>query len=292
MFKLFSDNLSGKSSSARTGLWCVFVAALLVVSPASAQNASPSSQRDDNTLTGTVTSSTARTLVVRGEGGQYQLFVFDSDTVKPRVLTSGSTVRVTSTPGDEPGVRLASQITVLTAAAAGAQSASSQSDQPVPPEVRRIERDIRREARRYQLGVRAGVALDPELILLGVQAQVGPFFNSNIFFRPNVEFGIGEVTALFALNPEIIYRLPATSRRGNWAPYVGIGPGFSFLHQNFQHTDSNNVGKRIDFGEFHSDAGLNILGGVRSRSGVFVELKTSVYANPAPVFRMMVGYNF
>ncbi|MEP6715490.1 MAG: hypothetical protein ABJC09_07930 [Terriglobia bacterium] len=244
-------------------------------------------------MTGTVTSSTLHTLVLRGEGGQYQLFEFDNEAVRPRTLTPGSVVRVVSSPGDDRTVRIASQVTVVTAAVAGAQSATAQTDQPISPEVRRIEREIERNARRYRLGVRAGVSLDPELIVLGVQAQIGPFFGPNVYFRPNVEFGIGEVTALFALNPEVIYVLPATSRRGNWTPYFGGGPGFSFLHQNFErNTGSGSVGNRVDFGEFHSSAALNILGGVRSRSGMFVELKTSVYASPAPVFRMMVGYNF
>jgi len=279
--------------SEKSVVWCLFAAALLAASPAVAQNSSQSAQGDNATVTGTVTSSTQRTLVIRSEGGQYQLFVFDRDTAKPARLMPGSTVTVVSSPGDEPGARLASRITVLSAAAAGSQTATSQTDQPVPPEIRRIERDIQRDARRYRLGVRAGVSLDPELIVLGVQAQLGPFFGPNVYFRPNVEFGIGEVTALFALNPEIIYQLPATSRRGNWTPYAGIGPGFSFLHQNFErNTSSNSVGNRVDFGEFHSSTALNILGGLRSRSGVFVELKTSVYASPAPVLRIMVGYNF
>ena len=152
-----------------------------------------------------------------------------------------------------------------------------------------MERDIERQVRRYQAGVRAGMALDPELILIGVQAQVGPFFNPNVYLRPNVEFAFGEVTALFALNLEAIYRLPVTSREGRWSSYVGVGPGFNFLHQNFERTDG---GKRIDFGDFHSAVGLNILGGLRYRSGMFIELKTSVYASPAPTLRMIVGYNF
>jgi hypothetical protein len=280
------------SLSEKSIVWCLLAAALFAASPAGAQNSSESAQSDNTTVTGTVTSYTQHTLVVRGEGGQYQLFVFDRDTVKPGALTRGSTVRVVSSLGDEPGARLARRITVLSAAAAGAQ-ASSQTDEPASPEIGRIQREIQRDARKYRLGVRAGVSLDPELIVLGVQAQLGPFFGPNVYFRPNVEFGIGEVTALFALNPEFIYQLPATSRRGNWTPYVGIGPGFSFLHQNFErNTGSNSVGNRVDFGEFHSSAALNVLGGVRSRNGMFVELKTSVYATPAPVLRIMVGYNF
>jgi hypothetical protein len=128
------------------------------------------------------------------------------------------------------------------------------------------------------------------LILVGVHAQVGRFFNRDIYFRPNVEFAFGEVTALFALNPEVIYRLPVSSREGRWSTYVGFGPGFNFLHQDFERIDGS--GSRIDFGDFKSDVGLNILGGLRYRTGMFVELKTSVYSDPSPTLRMIVGYNF
>jgi hypothetical protein len=181
-------------------------------------------------------------------------------------------------------VRIATEITV--GEAAGQSTATTP---VIPPEVRRVESDIKREARRFQAGVRAGVALDPELILIGVQAQMGPFFNRDVFFRPNVEFAWGEVTALFALNPEVIYRLPISSRQGRWAAYFGVGPGFNFLHQNFQ---TSQGGKRIDFGDFHSDVGLNILAGVRYRSGMFTELKTTVYSDPSPTLRLILGYNF
>jgi hypothetical protein len=258
-------------------------AVLITSSTASAQNAA-APPAEESTFTGVVVSSTRSTLVVRGAEGQYRLFVFERNIARPTPV--GSQVRVTSTPGDQPDVRVASDVTILQAAPAG-QAAGS--PPVIPPEVRRTERDIRRQVRRYQLGVRTGVALDPELVLLGVHSQVGPFFISDVFLRPNVEFAFGEVTALFALNLEAIYRLPISSRQGRWSAYVGVGPGFNFLHQNFER---NEGGSRIDFGDFHSDTGLNILGGLRYRSGVFTELKTSVYSDPAPSLRLIIGYNF
>lgn len=278
-----------KSGFGRTLLWSVAMAGLLVATPARSQDFPASSPRGESALTGAVVSSTRNTLVVRGEDGQFQLFLFDRDTVKPRTLTVGSTVRVVSSPGEEAGTRVASEITIVAAAPTAPQGVGTQTAQPVPREIRRLERDIERQVRRYQLGVRAGVALDPELVLLGVHAQVGPFFNPDVYLRPNAEFAFGEVSALFALNLEAIYRLPISSRQGRWSAYVGGGPGFSFVHQNFERTSE---GKRIDFGDFHSDVGLNILGGLRYRSGLFTELKTSVYARPAPTLRLIVGYNF
>ena len=223
------NHLLNKPRSSYTLLWSVLLGGLLVVSPASPQNASASSQREESSLTGAVVSSTRNTLVVRGENGQFQLFVLERDTVKPRTLAIGSTVRVVSIPGDEAGVRVASEITIVTAAPTPPPGAGTQAAQPVPREVRRLERDIERQVRRYQMGVRAGVALDPELILLGVHVQVGPFFNPDVFLRPIVEFAFGEVTALFALNLEAIYRLPVSSRQGRWSAYVGGGPGCLLL---------------------------------------------------------------
>jgi hypothetical protein len=266
------------------------VATLVAIGPAFGQEATSQS-----TMTGTVASSTRNTLVVRNASGQYQLFVFDRDTTRPSSLPAGTQVRVISSAGDEVGVRLAREVTIATQGSTSRETTASPADAGadatpvVPREVRQVERDIERQARRFQVGARAGVALDPELILIGLQAQVGPFFNPDLYLRPNVEFGFGEVTALFALNLEAIYRLPINGRQGRWSTYVGAGPGFNFLHQNFERTSG---GKRIDFGEFHSDTGLNILGGVRFRRGTFVELKTSVYSNPSPTLRLVFGYNF
>jgi len=245
----------------------------------------PVMAQDEETITGTVVSSSRNTLTVRS-GTRQHLFVFEPSTRKPATLPIGSQVRVASSPGEEPNVRVASAITILEAAAPGQDTAMASA---VPPEVRRLERDIERQVQRYQLGVRAGVALDPELVLVGVHAQVGPFFNRDVYFRPNVEFGIGEVTVLFAINPEVIYRLPISARQGRWSAYVGVGPGFNFLHQTFARNGND---KRIDFGDFRSDVGLNVLGGIRYRSGMFMELKTTVYSNPSPTLRLIVGYNF
>jgi hypothetical protein len=272
------------------GLPALAVMAALVTSAsfAVAQEQSGS----DSTTTGTVVSSSRNTLTLRSGNNQYQLFVFDRDTTKPATIPVGSQARVVSSPGDEPNVRVARSITVTgqgSASRDAATTASEDTSTVVPQEVRRVERSIEREARRFQVGVRGGVALDPELVLIGVQSQVGPFFTDDLYFRPNVEFAYGEVTALFGLNLEAIYRLPINSRRGRWSAYFGAGPGFNFIHQSYE---TQSGGSRIDFGDFHSDTGLNILGGVRFRSGTFVELKTSVYSQPAPTLRLIFGYNF
>jgi opacity protein-like surface antigen len=258
--------------------------ALIAAAPAFSQ-AVTSSDRDETTVTGTVVSTTKNTLVIRTDDGQHRLFTFDRPATRPADLAVGNRVTITSIASDEASYRVATNIT--TPAAGGADRAIVQP--VVPTEIRNTERQIERQVRRYHGGFRAGLGLDPELVMLGAQAEIGPFFTDRLYFRPNVDFGFGEVTAIFGLNLEAIYRLPVTSRTARWAPYVGIGPGFNLVHQNFT---NNSGGSRIDFGEFHSDTGLNILGGIRYRSGMFAELKTSVYSDTAPTLRMFIGYNF
>ncbi len=267
----------------RTGTFMLGVAlmtALVVAAPCAMA-------QDEVTTTGTVASSSRSTLTIRNSSGNYQLFLIDTGTRRPAQLTPGTAVRVISTAGDEPGVRYASQITVGDAAA---PNQTGTDNAVVPQEVRRLEQQIERQARRLQLGVRAGFALDPELVLIGAQVQVGPFFSPNVFFRPNIEFGFGEVTTLFALNPDVIYQLPLTSRSARWNTYVGAGPGFNFTQVSFKRPDGS--GKRIDFGEFSGDVALNIIGGVRYRSGMFAEMRTSIYSNPSPTLRLVLGYSF
>jgi len=112
---------------------------------------------------------------------------------------------------------------------------------------------------------RAGAALDPELLLFGVHSQFGPIFHRDVSFRPNAEFAFGEVTDLIALNLEAIYRLPISARRGNWLAYVGAGPGFTFLHQNFERQQGQ--GRNIDSGNFDFDPSFNVLTGLQFRRG-------------------------
>lgn len=256
------------------------------LSPMSAiSQEAPSSQRQSETIEGTVVSSTRQTLVVRSDDNQFHLFVFNRDTTRPRSIPIGSRVRVESAPGEEAGSRVASTVTMLEAPKQQPGKAPTEA-KPIPPKVRDLEHEIKREARRWRLGVRAGAAFDPELLMFGVHSQIGPIFHPDVFFRPNAEFAFGEVTDLVALNLEGVYRWPMSSGRGNWAPYVGAGPNLTFIHQSFK------GGRDIEFGNFDFDVGFNVLVGVRYRRGTFVELKASLYSRPAPVLRLIFGYNF
>src|SRR5450759_1981140 len=147
----------------------LFVSAFVAV-PAECQEDTSSSQpTNHNAVEGTVVSSTRNTLVVRTDDNQYQLFTYDRSAVRA-ALVQGARVRVTAGPADENGTRVASNITVVTAASgsAGTPDKGAQAA-PVPQKVRDIETDIKRESRRWRVGVRAGAAFDPELFTFGVQ---------------------------------------------------------------------------------------------------------------------------
>jgi hypothetical protein len=123
--------------------------AILPVSVMSQETTTSSQGQNENTIEGAVVSSTRHTLVVKTEETQFQLFTIDRGTVKPRSLPPGTRVRVVSTPGEEAGVRHATTVVTLEAPS-GAQGTSPTQAQPIPPAVRDLERDIKREARRWR----------------------------------------------------------------------------------------------------------------------------------------------
>ncbi len=281
----------------------LFALPFVGLSQGNRDSASASAQdSDEMTVTGVVTSSSSATLVVRGENGKYQLFVFDRYSTRPRTIATGSRVSVSSVVGDEPEVRVARTVSVLapptttggaqtTGAAGTTGGAQGQiitgSNEVAPPALRDLERSIQRQFRRLQVGLRTGIALDPELISLGAHAQIATGLSRNVIFRPNIEFAFGELTTLFALNFEALYRLPVSSRQARWGAYVGAGPGLNLVKQSLTRDDRN-----VDFDDLDTDVSLNLFGGIQNRNGMFVELKTSVYADPAPSLRLLVGYNF
>jgi hypothetical protein len=258
----------------------------LTVLPAKAQqDTSSSAAASSNDVEGTVVSAGAYTFVVRTGDNQFQLFTYGRAAVRTKSLAPGARVRVTAGPPDENGTRAATDVAILSAAPAGTYDKGAQAA-PVPEKVRDVESEIKRESRRWRIGVRGGAAFDPELFTFGVQSQIGPLFSPRAVFRPNAEFAFGEVTDLIALNLEEIYRFSAAHRIGDWTPYIGAGPALIFIHQNFQ------AGRDIDFGNFDYETGFNVLAGVQSRRGTFFEFKTSLWSGPAPKLRLIVGYTF
>lgn len=277
-----------KLSKSLAILRILVIGGILVCAPAFSQPArTPTPQQDASVTTGTVVSSTARTMVVRTGSGQYVLFVFERDTVRPRTIPAGSSVTVVSRP-DQEGIQVASHVNVTAMAPKPEEGTSTQSTDPIPPGVRQLERQVERQVRRFRAGVRTGVGLDPEVITAGVHARLGPFFHRDVFLRPNAEFAFGEVTTLVALNFEAVYRLPITERQSRWSVYVGAGPGFNFIDRNFEAAQTGS--RDINFDDFDFEGSFNLLAGVEFRSGMFLEIKSTAYSRPQ--IRVLIGYSF
>lgn len=154
---------------------------------------------------------------------------------------------------------------------------------PPPPQVKKVERQVKRKVRRWHVGGRIGEGFSPELFMFGLQSQIGPIFNPRLIFRPNVEFGFGELTDMFDINLEAAYRLRETIH-GQWTPYFGMGPSLNFLHRGASSGD-------VSFSDFGYETGFNVfLGAQKDRT--FVEIKTSLWSGETPVLRLFLGYNF
>jgi hypothetical protein len=90
------------------------------------------------------------------------------------------------------------------------------------------------------------------------------------------------------VNLEGIYRLSQTMPRNQWSPYAGGGPSLGFSHRGF--STQTGDGRSFDFHDLSFNGGLNVLAGVEKPSGVFVELKATVYADPH--LRLLFGITF
>jgi hypothetical protein len=281
---------------------------------------SPNAQADAAAVEGTVVSTTRHTLVVRSDDNQYHLFTFADGSNQGKTLSPGTRVRVNGSAPEADGTEVAENVAVLqpgsglgshsdatdgggtgnhgdSADASGAGSGSSSSTAgadpaqtgrppqaaPPPPQVRHVTNEIENEARRWHGGGRVGFGFSPQLFMFGLQSQIGPFFSRRFVFRPNVDFGFGELTDMYSLNLEGAYRL-RNSFRGGWTPYIGMGPALNFIHQGASSGD-------VSFSNFSYNTGFNVFVGGQKRK-TFVEMKTSLWSGKAPVLRLFVGYNF
>jgi hypothetical protein len=258
----------------------VFVCAS-AVADAQARQAAPA----ERTVTGVVVSASDAVLILRGEEGRYSVVALDRDTARPGPIRPGSRVRVVGRDSDEfDGIPVAVSVTIVAAPPDGEQV---QVGDPVPPAVRRLERQIERQARRYRIGGFAAMALDPELVTIGARGAIGPIFDTNFAFRPNIELGFGEITTLLGVNIDGVYYLGRREVGRTWLPYVGGGVNLSFRHESL---DREVDGRSFDFGNFDLDSGVNFLAGFEHRSNLFVEFVAAAYASPH--VRLIIGVNF
>ncbi len=127
------------------------------------------------------------------------------------------------------------------------------------------------------LGVRAGISLDPDQGYFGVHGETSPLVE-RLRFRPNAEVGFGNDLTLLALNFEFAWKFP--QGRSGWTAYAGAGPAINVFF--------------FERGRFDDDAemepGLNFLGGLEHRDGLFFEFK--VGALDSPDLKIGIGYTW
>jgi len=177
----------------------------------------------------------------------------------------------------------------------------------VPAPAQRAQDSVEDTARRFRMGVSAGVGLDPEVIDVGVHATFGPIFRRGIDFRPGVELGFGELTTFFGINLDVTYTIPGYTRQTRWIPYIGGGPNFTVSHKGFSTENGSSVqttttttgagtssttttSSRFDFGDTNFDAGFNFIAGARTQRGTFIEMKATAYG--VSNVRLLAGFTF
>jgi hypothetical protein len=121
-------------------------------------------------------------------------------------------------------------------------------------------------------GIRGGISVDPDQFYFGGHLETSPLIN-RLYFRPNVEVGIGDDLMLIAANMEFVYKFTA---RRPWNIYAGAGPALNIIIP--------------DEGESDTDAGFNVLVGVEQSRGLFFEFK--IGAIDSPDFKFGVGYTW
>ena len=232
------------------------------------------------TTTGVVVTVLKNSITVKTPDGKYSVFQVDKYTAKPANIAVGSEVRVTWTPSGNPDYQFAEDIIVIPPG----QTAEAAQQTNVPVAVQDTQKVIEKNFSKFRLGFQGGFGLSPELADIGMHAQFGPFFTRDVFFRPSFDFGWGQVTTMWALNGDVLFRPPFGPRGARWF-YFGGGPGFNFTEQSFGASN-------INFSNFNYDATLNLVAGMQWRTGMYTEIRTAVFSKQVPVVRFVVGYTF
>ncbi|MCU0242304.1 MAG: hypothetical protein MUF51_07760 [Vicinamibacteria bacterium] len=124
-------------------------------------------------------------------------------------------------------------------------------------------------------GLRGGMSIDPDQVYFGMHTDAGPVAD-RLWFRPNVEVGVGDHLTLISMNGEFAYWLPRS--RSQWQAYVGGGPAINLYSW------------RGDAHDSEMQAGLNFMLGCAHRDGLFVEFKVGAFDSPE--LRFGIGYTF
>ena len=124
-------------------------------------------------------------------------------------------------------------------------------------------------------GIRGGISVDPDQFYFGGHLETSPLVD-RLYFRPNVEVGIGDDLTLIGANMEFVYKF---TRNRAWNLYAGAGPALNI----FMFDDARR--QRAD-----TEAGFNILVGAETPRGLFFEFKIGTIDSPD--FKFGVGYTW
>jgi hypothetical protein len=120
-------------------------------------------------------------------------------------------------------------------------------------------------------GIRGGISVDPDQFYFGGHFETSPLID-HLYFRPNLEIGLGDDVTLLAANMEFVYKFKP---KREWTLYAGAGPAL-----NISSFDNNT----------ETDTGFNFLVGAEQRRGLFFEFKIGVIDSPNAKFG--VGYTW
>ena len=110
------------------------------------------------------------------------------------------------------------------------------------------------------------------IFLIEINEAASPLVD-RLYFRPNLEIGIGDDLTLIGANMEFVYKF---TRNRALNPYAGAGPALNIFMP--------------DEGDTSTDAGFNILVGAETPKGLFFEFK--IGAIDSPDFKFGVGYTW
>jgi len=151
-------------------------------------------------------------------------------------------------------------------------------------------------ARRFRVGVHGGVGLHPEVVNVGMHANIGKLVTEKVSFRPGLEIGLGEITTLFNINLDGLYAFKSETDSARWIPYAGAGAAFGLSHEGVSATDvddpdiTDEVENRFDFSDTDFEVGMNFIFGVKRASGLFVEVKATAWGNSN--IWLLAGFSF
>lgn len=124
-------------------------------------------------------------------------------------------------------------------------------------------------------GIRGGVSIDPDQIYFGGHFETPPLVD-RLYFRPNLEVGLGDDLTAIGVNMEFVYKFLS---KGRWHLYAGGGPAVNFYRVDGPGDDDTNT-----------EGGLNLLVGAENSRGLFFEFK--VGAIDSPDLKFGVGWTF